>query len=143
MLLVDQIKLAVLRKTDDIAHITHWLNLQFLSRVIIIFTEEQYAEKAYQLLRTEFPTLAITRQENLLLKSKLSEQLELNRGLQQFQEAHAHEIVEPTPSKFGKRDMIKLGINTSDLDLKETKTLYSPQRLPLEPQSPTITLNSF
>ena len=53
--LVDQIKLKVLNFEDDIAsHISHWSNLPFLSRVIVIFQNETTAKKIFEFLTKEF-----------------------------------------------------------------------------------------
>ena len=52
--LVDQIKLKVLNFEDDIAsHISHWSNLPFLSRVIVIFQNETTAKKIFEFLTKE------------------------------------------------------------------------------------------
>ncbi|RCK65615.1 hypothetical protein Cantr_01168 [Candida viswanathii] len=80
--LADQIKLKILNYTDDIIEkITHWSNLPFLNRIIVIFRDEPTAQKVCNYITTEFeknPDLAYIKihlQENLLTKSKSSDNM--------------------------------------------------------------------
>ena len=56
--LADQIKLLTLYYEDDMTgKITHWSNLPFLGRIVIIFKEELTAEKVYNYLSGELQNI--------------------------------------------------------------------------------------
>lgn len=153
--LVDQIKLKVLNFEDDIAsHISHWSNLPFLSRVIVIFQNETTAKKIFEFLTKElakfddhYSYIKIHLQENLLQKSKSSdnlhdcqnEKLNVTKSLNNFRNFHndpknefTSEYVEPEPAKFNVyNDLANLGIDLSQYNsaeqLEELKQLQQDQ----------------
>lgn len=153
--LVDQIKLKVLNFEDDIAsQISHWSNLPFLSRVIVIFQNETIAKKVFEFLTNElakfgdyYSYIKIHLQENLLQKSKSSdnlsdsqnEKLNVTKSLNNFRNFHndpknefTSEYVEPEPAKFNVfNDLANLGIDLSQYNnaeqLEELKQLQQEE----------------
>ncbi|RLV91210.1 hypothetical protein JA1_004044 [Spathaspora sp. JA1] len=139
--LVDQIKLSVLNisneEFDFIDHISYWSSLPFLNRIIIIFKDEPSANIAYthlnetSKLRTLYPYIKITLQENLLSRSKSSENLindnlVVSKSLEKFKNFHNdpnniyNDYSEPEPKQFNLLlDLPKLGIDLSDYNSEE------------------------
>lgn len=139
----DQIKLAVLNLHNDefpdlLPLITHWLNLPFLSRIVIILQSEEAASFVHDFLQKavsgendlKLPSTAkLLLQENLLQTSKLSDNLQdakdldVTHSLERFRSAHASgDYKEPEPQKSPKAspnyealDLKKLGIELGDV----------------------------
>ncbi|KAI5959806.1 uncharacterized protein KGF55_005038 [Candida pseudojiufengensis] len=140
--LVDQIKLSVLNSSDDIIqYITHWSNLPFLYRIIIIFKNETKAKEILTFLKQElsnFPYIKLSLQENLLSRSKSQDylvdsnssnsNLNVTLSLDNFRNFHNDpknefknfEYIEPEPAQFNVlSDLSKLGINVRDFNSDE------------------------
>lgn len=138
----DQIKLAVLNLHNDdfpdiLPLITHWLNLPFLSRIVVILQNEQAAEFVYNFLQKAVsgendlklpPSTKLLLQENLLQTSKLAEdlqeakKLDVTKSLENFRSSHASgDYQEPEPQKspraspnYEALDLRKLGIEPGE-----------------------------
>lgn len=138
----DQIKLAVLNLQNDdfpdiLPLVTHWLNLPFLNRIVVILQNEQAAEFVHNFLQKAVsgendlhlpPSTKLLLQENLLQTSKLAEdlqevnKLDVTKSLENFRSSHASgDYQEPEPQKSPKPspnyealDLQKLGIEPGD-----------------------------
>ncbi|MCP8717319.1 MAG: hypothetical protein M5E90_07850 [Asgard group archaeon] len=144
--LADQIKLLTLYYEDDMTgKITHWSNLPFLGRIVIIFKEELTAEKVYNYLsgelqkHTELSYVKPHLQENLLTRSKSNdnliegEHLNVKKSLDNFKSLYSSnnndtkndlkDYNEPKPAK----------VDTDLSDIPIDKDEF--------PSSPTITFN--
>lgn len=147
--LASQIKLSILNlhsedSSDFLHSIVHWSDLPFLNRVIIIFRTPAAASQAYKLLESGYngtgmlklpASVKLSLQENLLLRSKLSDALnesnELNvtSSLEKFRNYHNAESAksgvsqvyeEPKPQPFNAyADLQRLGIDISEFNSEE------------------------
>lgn len=158
----NHIKLAILNLEPppgepEYAHnILHWLELAFLRRIIIIFKSVKAASRAFDFLQSlqadlapagaSAPSLALppsvklSLQENLLLRSRLSDglgeasELGVREDLERFRSKHSLRLDgyhEPEPEKLDMyQDLLKSGIDISDFnsdaDVKEFE-LHSKQ----------------
>lgn len=138
--LADSIKLAVLNlspQRDILPSISHWSNLPFLNRIIIIFDTEEPAALAYDFLSkavasdpNENPDSSLTLpesvkvslQENLLQRSKSTDninestELSVTESLEKFRTHHNSgsfsDYQEPEPQPFDPAlDLKRLGID--------------------------------
>lgn len=138
--LADSIKLAVLNLAPDediLPHISHWSNLPFLNRIIIIFDSEAHALPAYNFLSEAVSSdslsfslpasVKVSLQENLLRRSKSNDNLresnELNvtASLERFRSHHnsgtLSDYKEPEPQSFDPAlDLKRLGIDPVSAD---------------------------
>lgn len=148
LLLANEIKLSILNldpiDTSDFVHsIVHWSDLPFLSRIIIIFKTPAAASHASEFLQLAYKgaglltlplTVKISLQENLLLRTKLSDALndtkELNAALnlEKFRNYHnsasgsklKDSYQEPAPQSFDAyADLQRLGIDVSSFNSAE------------------------
>lgn len=145
--LANQIKLSILNlvspEIKDFVHsIIHWSDLPFLHRIIIIFKTPNAATIAYKFLESAYSgagiltlpeSVKLSLQENLLLRSRLSDALnesnELNvtSSLQKFRTMHNsgnvpedEEYEEPKPKSFDAfADLQRLGIDISEFNSEE------------------------
>ncbi|CAI5760319.1 unnamed protein product [Candida verbasci] len=132
----DQIKLKILNYNSNIIDdISHWSNLPFLNRIIIIFKNEEIATEIYSYLQKGLADydVKITLQENLLKKSKSSESLfddnlNVTKSLDNFKTFYNDDsnkdknfsYDEPEPQQFNViSDLSKLGIDLNDYNDKE------------------------
>lgn len=156
--LANQIKLAVLNLQDDFVHkITTWSDLAFLHRIIIIFKTPEAAHTAYKYLEASYDssshlhlpsTVKLSLQENLLQRSKLSEDLEasaelkVSSSLEKFRNFHnsgqTTEYREPEPEHFDPyTDLKKLGIDLSLVnDSEQMEQLANPPSTETQPSLP-------
>lgn len=151
--LSDQIKLAVLNLHNDqfpdlLPLITHWLNLPFLSRIVIILQNEEAASFVYDFLQNAVSgsgklvlpsTAKLLLQENLLLTSKLTDnlheakELDVTHSLERFRSTHASgDYKEPEPQKPANPDAPP---NYEALDLRK---LGIEQGLDVAPPTPPL-----
>lgn len=150
LLLANEIKLSILNldpiDTGDFVHsIVHWSELPFLSRIIIIFKTPEAAAHASLFLQLAYKgaglltlpaTVKLSLQENLLLRSKLSDALtdtkELNAApaLERFRNSYNSATgsptdnqgyyQEPAPQSFDAyADLQRLGIDVSEFNSEE------------------------
>lgn len=158
MPIVDKVKLDVLNvdKNNDedyfLNRITYWSTIPFLSRVVILLSDEKTAQELYDYLtnhRTQLELnddVKINLQENLLVHSKSSDNLHdgedgnlSTNDLKRFKHLNLTKpppdianYQEPQPQKFDAKDMHRLGIDapqdnaTKKRSRSLTKTLYKP-----------------
>lgn len=156
--IVDKVKLDVLNvdKNNDedyfLNRITYWSTIPFLSRVVILLSDEETARELYDYLtnhRTQLELnddVKINLQENLLTHSKSSDNLHdgedgnlSTNDLKRFKLLNLTKpppdianYQEPQPQKFDANDMHRLGIDVpqDNSNIKRsrslTKTLYKP-----------------
>lgn len=163
---VDRLKLDVLNLSPGVVpepdyylkRITHWSNLPFLHRVIIIVSEESVATRLFGYLQEVYllknDHIRVSLQENLLQRSKSTDGLQLVDDLSKFKQDHyfsssgsdageklpqqpasdgTFQYTEPRPKHFDVyNDLAKLGIDLSSLNdtdqLNELKASPNPQK---------------
>lgn len=123
--------------------IENWSELPTLSRLVIIFTEQEYATDVFKHLVIALPNHKINLSESLLRRHKSFTSLEAPSSLEQAQSSLYEE---PKPAR---KNEIKLGENETprtlfkpDLSLNTElqPDLNNPSSREKSPRSPTITL---
>lgn len=144
--LVDQIKLMTLYYEDDMTgKISHWSNLPFLGRIVVIFKDEGTAKDVYKYLSDKLAKhsglgyVKIHLQENLLTRSKSNDQmvegehLNVKKSLDNFKSLYAQKGGDVKNNLEGYNEPKPAKVVTDFSDTKVDTEEF--------PKSPTITLN--